>query len=151
MNPQSYLVHSSEDTLKIGLRVEHTREFQSAPRLLSSMKPGHTRGYAIPIVPWRVVLLFVIVFWWYASPCTYMDVSPDRGLGINVGRTAMAQAIEIISRNRGRDRSSCDGRQHPRPAAIYSAVGHIDRGVGLELKADINIPGACEVNLPIQV
>ncbi|CAM9114790.1 unnamed protein product [Hapterophycus canaliculatus] len=45
----------------------------------------------------------------------------------------------------------CDGIQQPRPGAIYSAVGHLDHGVGLDLKADISIPGECEVNLPIDV
>lgn len=47
--------------------------------------------------------------------------------------------------------ASCDGRQEPRPGAIYSAVGHLNYGVGLDLKADISIPGACEVNFPINV
>lgn len=47
--------------------------------------------------------------------------------------------------------ASCDGRQQPRPAAIYSAVGHFNYGVGLDLQADISIPGACEVNFPIDV
>lgn len=47
--------------------------------------------------------------------------------------------------------ASCDGHQHPRPGAIYSAVGHLNYGVGLDLQADIGIPGACEVNFPIDV
>lgn len=47
--------------------------------------------------------------------------------------------------------ASCDGTQQPRPGAIYSAVGHIDYGVGLELKADLSISGECEANLPIAV
>lgn len=47
--------------------------------------------------------------------------------------------------------AECDGRQQLRPAAFHSAVGHINYGVGLELGADIKIPGACEVNLPIDV
>lgn len=47
--------------------------------------------------------------------------------------------------------TTCDGSQQPRPGAIYSAVGHLNYGVGLDLKADISIPGACEVNLPIEV
>ena len=46
---------------------------------------------------------------------------------------------------------TCNGNQQPRPGAIYSAVGHLNYGVGLDLKADISIPGACEVNLPIEV
>lgn len=47
--------------------------------------------------------------------------------------------------------AECDGHQQLRPAAFHSAVGHINYGVGLELGADIKIPGACEVNLPIDV
>ena len=45
----------------------------------------------------------------------------------------------------------CDGHQQLRPGAFHSAVGHLNYGVGLELGADIKIPGACEVNLPIDV
>lgn len=47
--------------------------------------------------------------------------------------------------------AECDGHQQLRPAVFHSAVGHINYGVGLELGADIKIPGACEVNLPIDV
>lgn len=45
----------------------------------------------------------------------------------------------------------CNGRHYARPAAVHTAVGHVNYGVGLGLKADISIPGACEINLPIQV
>lgn len=47
--------------------------------------------------------------------------------------------------------NTCNGRQDPRPGAIYSAVGHLNYGVGVDLRADMSIPGACEVNLPINV
>lgn len=58
-----------------------------------------------------------------------------------------AQSVESIEGYS----ASCDGHQQPRPGAIYSAVGHLNYGVGLYLKADIGIPGACEVNFPIDV
>lgn len=45
----------------------------------------------------------------------------------------------------------CDGRTKPKPGAVYSAVGHVNYGVGVGLQADISIPGGCEVNLPIEV
>lgn len=45
----------------------------------------------------------------------------------------------------------CDGRSEPRPGAIYSAVGHVNYGVGIDLRPDIGITGGCEVNLPIEV
>ena len=60
---------------------------------------------------------------------------------------AAAQSVE----SSGSYSASCDGHQEPRPGAIYSAVGHLNYGVGLDLKADISIPGACEVNFPIDV
>lgn len=47
--------------------------------------------------------------------------------------------------------ANCDGRPEPRPGAIYSTVGHVNYGVGVKLRADISIPGGCEVNLPIEV
>lgn len=45
----------------------------------------------------------------------------------------------------------CDGRLEPLPGAVYSAVGHVNYGVGVNLRADIGIWGGCEVNLPIEV
>lgn len=60
---------------------------------------------------------------------------------------AAAQSVE----SSGSYSASCDGHQEPRPGAIYAAVGHLNYGVGLDLKADISIPGACEVNFPIDV
>lgn len=47
--------------------------------------------------------------------------------------------------------TGCDGRPEPRPGAIYSAVGHVNYGVGIDLRPDISISGGCEVNLPIEV
>lgn len=104
----------------------------------------------------------LLAIWW-------IFVSPDR---LFLGRTGGANSSggrpwpthfvagqsysdssssSVSSQNHGGGDAECDGHQQLRPAAFHSAVGHINYGVGLELGADIKIPGACEVNLPIDV
>lgn len=89
----------------------------------------------------KTIQRFLVLLWilTVGSP----DVGSRRLVAVQ-GAQAASSASENLS-------ASCDGRQQPRPGAIYSAVAHLNYGVGLDLRADISIPGECEVNLPIDV
>lgn len=95
--------------------------------------------------------LFLFATWWiFGSPDLLF--TDEGGVRSAWSTWADAQSVQASSRTYDEDYSAaCDGRQQPRPGAIYSAVGHVNYGVGLDLRADIRIPGACEVNLPIDV
>lgn len=105
-------------------------------------------------------LFLGLLAWISSSPLTLdrtNNPSANGGQGIAVDAvrwvwSATAQtAGDEANRSEGKYHDVCDGFLEPRPGAIYSAVGHLDYGVGLEPRPDIAIPGACEVNLPIHV
>lgn len=90
----------------------------------------------------------VVAIWILGSPNTRSDQGT---VGVWSTQFVAAQSAGASSSYSQDYSASCDGIQQPRPGAIYSAVGHLNYGVGLDLKADISIPGECEVNLPIDV
>lgn len=94
------------------------------------------------------ILVFVLLFWWI------LDLSPGRLFATDKRRRGSAHSVRstfwlLVAAEEYSN--TCNGRQDPRPGAIYSAVGHLNYGVGVDLRADMSIPGACEVNLPIKV
>ncbi|CAM9804686.1 unnamed protein product, partial [Scytosiphon promiscuus] len=93
----------------------------------------------------KCVQRFVLAIWILASPHTG---SNQRTVHTHFVAAQIAGDLSDYAEGYS---TSCNGIQQPRPGAIYSAVGHLDYGVGLDLKADITIPGECEVNLPIDV
>ncbi|CAM9465274.1 unnamed protein product, partial [Phaeothamnion confervicola] len=48
--------------------------------------------------------------------------------------------------------ATCDGRAQSRPRpVVIEAVGHVDYGVQVDLRAEMHIGDECEMNLPIEV
>lgn len=101
----------------------------------------------------RKIAQFFIPLVWILAPPPRIVLDPTRGAGYRtIGTTWSVAAHNSDDLSTWRESStSCDGQQELRPGAIYSAVGHINYGVAVELRPDISIPGACEVNLPIDV
>lgn len=98
----------------------------------------------------------VLTLWWiFGSLDSLVSNTGREGLARSARSTPLVAAQRTnnddTSSTTGVYSTSCDGRMQPRPGAIYSAVGHLNYGVGLELRADMSIPGGCEVNLPIEV
>lgn len=95
--------------------------------------------------------ILIGILWIFGSPdCLLTNRGVSRS-SVPLARFVAAHSTDRSSSTSLEESAACDGRQLPRPGAIYSAVGHLDYGVGLELRADIPIPGSCEVNLPIDV
>lgn len=93
---------------------------------------------------------FVFATWWIFGSPDFL-LTDEGGVRSAWSTRAEAQSVQASGGTSEDHSATCDGRQQPRPGAIYSAVGHLNYGVGLDLRADISIPGACEVNLPIDV
>lgn len=93
---------------------------------------------------------FAFATWWIFGSPDFL-LTNEYGVRSTWSTLADAQTVQASSGAPDDYSATCDGRQQPRPGAIYSAVGHLNYGVGLDLRADISIPGACEVNLPIDV
>lgn len=124
-----------------------------APMLLlaSLMQPGAHRVSRWTIHNVSMLLMVLIVFRMIMPSCVSLGKSQDR---FCARQTWCAKAAQTAADEQKTSMSSgaiCNGLHYPRPAAVHKAVGHVNYGVGLELKADISIPGACEINLPIQV
>lgn len=107
-------------------------------------------------IRWRAAhrfFLVTLVLWIFGSP---NSLKPEKGNAGLYRRRWPAQSVAAQNTDNSASASEestsiCDGHQKPRPGAIYSTVGHVNYGVGLGLRADLSLPGACEVNLPIDV
>lgn len=116
-----------------------------------SPQPGHyRRRYRTGNGFYKCTRMFVLVL----LPLWILTSSPGNLFGTETGRRGGAYSAQPTFRllvAAEEYSNTCNARQNPQPGAIYSAVGHLNYGVGVDLRADMSIPGACEVNLPINV